>query len=165
MDGIWCRTDGATSGARRDSKRVETRPLAGVEIGQHERRNNMKAHVPEPSIPLPNDPKRPTNPPNPPRRRGRLKTNPRRISQARSRSSTHHVIRSRQDRIGRVGCIRYIVYGVERVQEPRRAMRNAKTRPVEPIEADHTPGCARTLAEPRLSISGNRSSAARRHLE
>ena len=56
--------DGVTSGARHDSKRVGTKLLAVEKVRQYERRNNTKPHVPEPFTPLPNDPKRPTDPPN-----------------------------------------------------------------------------------------------------
>ena len=119
-DGRRCRMDGATSGARGDSKRVDTRSLAEVRSSQQERRQRTMAHVPEPSTPLPNDPKRPTNPPNPPRRRGRLKTRPRRVSPAGSRKSTHQAIWSRRDHIGRVGYVVYVVYGQEMAQERSR---------------------------------------------
>ena len=55
--GDRCRKDGATSGARCDSIRVEARPLAGDEGGQHDRHKRTMVHVPEPSTPLPNSPK------------------------------------------------------------------------------------------------------------
>ena len=64
---------GATSGARRDSKRVETDPLATEKEGQHERRKRTTSDVPRPSTPLPIHPRGPTEPVNPPRRRGKLK--------------------------------------------------------------------------------------------
>ena len=82
--------DGATSGARRDPKRVETTPLAAGETGQHGRRNRRTTDVPEASKPPSIHPRRPTNQPNPPRRRGRLKTRPRRIS---TRKWTYQVTR------------------------------------------------------------------------
>lgn len=44
-----CQMDGAASGARCDSKRVETRPLARTKIGQHERYKRTTANVPRPS--------------------------------------------------------------------------------------------------------------------
>ena len=77
--GRGCRKDGATSGARRDSKRVETDPLAIEKEGQHERRKRTTSDVPRPSTPLPIHPRHPTELVNPPCRRGRLKSRPKRI--------------------------------------------------------------------------------------
>jgi hypothetical protein len=72
--------DGVTSGARGDSKRVDPRPLADRE-GQHQRfTRNETAHVPELSTPPTNDPKRPTEYVDPPRRRGRMKSRPRKVN-------------------------------------------------------------------------------------
>ena len=104
-DGTGCRMDGATSGARRDSKRVETQPLAEVETGQHRQRNHTTAHVPQPSTPPPPYSRSPSDCMNPLQHRGRLKTKPRRVSRARSRRSTHQAIRSRQGRIGQIRAI------------------------------------------------------------
>ena len=60
--------DGATSSARCDSKRVETRLLAG-EKGQYQQvERDITTDVPEASTPPPNDPKRPVELPNPPHR-------------------------------------------------------------------------------------------------
>ena len=44
-DGRWCRMDGATSAARRDSKRVETDALAEYQASQHEQRQDRKSVV------------------------------------------------------------------------------------------------------------------------
>ena len=52
-DGRWCRMDGATSGARCNSKRVGTRSLAEEQTSQHEQRKRTTAHVPRPPIPPP----------------------------------------------------------------------------------------------------------------
>ena len=52
-DGDRCRMDGATSGARHDSKRVGTKLLAGDEEGQHERREYKTAYAPRPFAPPP----------------------------------------------------------------------------------------------------------------
>ena len=162
MDVEWCRTDSATSGAHRDLKRVGSRPLAGVEASQHGRRRRTTAHVPEPSTLPPEHHRRPTDYANPPRRRGRIKTKPRRVSQAGSRKSTHHVVRPRQGYIGRVGCVVYLVYGPGMAQERSRGAQ----RKDEAIGVDRgQPRIHREskdLAKPRLAISGNRSSAARR---
>ena len=164
IDRIWCWMYGATSGARHDSKRVDTRQLAGVEASQHEQRKHETAYAPRPSIPPPEYHRRPTNQPNPPHRRGHIRTTSRRISQAGSRKSTHQAIWSCRDHIGRVGYVVYVVQGLEMAQERSRgAKREDEGAGV--ISRPHT-GTRKTLAEPRLAISGNRSSAARRcHLE
>ena len=84
--------DGATSGARRDSKRVDTTPLTAGKPGQRGRRKRETADVPEASTPPTIDPRRSTDHLNPPRRRGRLKTRARSIS---TRKWTYQVERSR----------------------------------------------------------------------
>ena len=113
--------DGATSGARRDPKRVETTPLAAGETGQHGRRNRRTTDVPETSKPPPIHPRWPTDHPNPPRRRGRLKSRPRRVSNPRK---TYQVTRACQGRIGRIGRVVHVVYEPEMVQEsPQGAIR------------------------------------------
>ena len=99
-DETGCRMDGATSGARRDSKRVETRPLAGVKANQHEQRKRGTAHVPQPSTPPPSYSRSLSAYVDPPRRRRRIKTKPRQISRIRARRLTHHFERSRHGRIG-----------------------------------------------------------------
>ena len=81
--------DGATSGTRRDSKRVETGQLAEDETSQHEQRERKAAHVPRPSTPPNIDPRRPIDHPNPPRRRGRLKSRPTRVSNPRRPTRSH----------------------------------------------------------------------------
>jgi hypothetical protein len=92
--------DGATSAARRDSKRVETDALAGYQTDQHNQRQRTARNVPGPSTPPPDDHRRPTYHPNPPRHRGRLKTRPRQVSQTRARRPLTHFERSRRGRIG-----------------------------------------------------------------
>jgi hypothetical protein len=76
------RKDGATSGARCDSKQVKTRPLAGYKKSQRQQYERMMGDVPRPSHPIPNQHRRLHTDPSPPRRRGQvnLKTNPRRVS-------------------------------------------------------------------------------------
>ena len=101
MDETGCRMDGATSGARRNSKQVETQPLAGVETGQHQQRNRMTAHVPQPSTPPPRYARSLSNYMNPPRRRGRIKTRSRQVSRAQARKLTHQFERSHRGCIGR----------------------------------------------------------------
>ena len=91
-DGKACRMDGTTSGARRDSKRVKTDPLAIEKEGQHERRKRTTSDVPRPSTPLPIHPRRPTEPVDPPRRQGQMKLRPRKISQADKKKTTYRVI-------------------------------------------------------------------------
>ena len=104
VEGVGCdwngdRKGGATSAARRDSKRVETDALAAYQEDQHEQRQQTTSDVPEPSNPPHNYPRRPHTHPNPPRRRGRLKTKPTRVSQSRT---TYQIIRVRRSRIGRI---------------------------------------------------------------
>ena len=49
--------DGTTSGTRRDSKRVETDPLAEDKAHQHEWRKRMRSDIPRPSTPPPEYPR------------------------------------------------------------------------------------------------------------
>ena len=70
------------SDARRDSKRLETRSLAEDESNQQKLEKRSKCDVPEPSKLPRNHPKGPTKPLNPPRRRGRLKSRPKRIGRS-----------------------------------------------------------------------------------
>ena len=81
--------DGATSGARRNPKRVETTPLAGGKPGQHGRRKRGTADIPEASTPPTIDPRRPTDHPNPPRCRGRLKRRSTRVSTSGGPTRSH----------------------------------------------------------------------------
>ncbi|KAI5986611.1 hypothetical protein EDD15DRAFT_2471328 [Pisolithus albus] len=75
MEGEWCLMDGATSSTSRDSKRVETRLLAGDESsGQHEQQKHKPNDVPGPPSPLGIHLRRPTKPVIQPRRRRRLKS-------------------------------------------------------------------------------------------
>jgi hypothetical protein len=107
--------DGATSGARRDSKRVETTPLAEGETGQHERRKRTTTDAPGPSEPPPDHPRSLTDYVDPPRRRGRLKTRPRKVSTRRRR--TYQVTRTHRGRIGQIRPFVCVVYGPETFQE------------------------------------------------
>jgi hypothetical protein len=148
--------DGATSGARRDSKRVETGPLAEDETDQHGQREREMAHVPRPSTPHPIDHRHPTDQPNPPRRRGRLKTRPTKVSNPRW---TYQATRTHRGRIGRIGRIVHDVYGPEMVEASSRdAKREDQATGVDRGRA-RAPGQRDHLAEARLTISGNRSSA------
>ena len=151
--------DGATSGTRRDSKRVETGPLAENETSQHEQRERKTAHVPRRSTPPTIDPRQPIDHPNPPRRRRRLKTNPRGVS---TRRRTYQDTRTRRDRIGRIRGIGDVVYRLEMAGKYfRGAVRTDEATGVD-RGRPRVRTSARTLAEARLTISGNRSSAARR---
>jgi hypothetical protein len=69
-NGIRGGEDGATSGARSNSKRVDTGPLAEDEASQYKRRKRESAGVPELYTPPPIHHRRPCTHPNPPRRRG-----------------------------------------------------------------------------------------------
>ena len=113
-DGKGCRTGGATSGARRESKRLETRPLAEVEMDQHGQRHHTTEYTPRPSIPPPRYARSLSAYVDPPRRRGRLKSRPRSISTSRR---TYQVTWTRRSRIRRIGCVGYVVYSQEMVQE------------------------------------------------
>ena len=68
--------DGATSGARLDMK-----TLATAQVDQHGQQERKPANAPEPSTPSHMHPIRHASHPNPPRRRGKLKTSSRNISQ------------------------------------------------------------------------------------
>ena len=118
MDRTGCQMDGATSGARCESKRLESHSLAVERVSQHERRNRTTDDAPRPSTPLPNDPKRPMDHPNPPRRRGKTKTRPRNISNPRW---TYQATQTRRGRIGRIERAGYVAYGPEMVGERHRA--------------------------------------------
>lgn len=90
MEGKWCWMDGATSSTSCDSKRVETRLLAGDEgSGQHERQKQKPNDVPEPPTPLGIHPRRPTKPVDEPRRRGKLKSQSRSVSTPRKLENAH----------------------------------------------------------------------------
>jgi hypothetical protein len=52
-DGIRGRMDSATSGAQRESKRLEMRPLAGNETGQHRQYKRTTSDIPRPSTTSP----------------------------------------------------------------------------------------------------------------
>ena len=81
--------DGATSSARCDSQRVETRPLAGDKGQFQQVEHDITTDVPEASTPPPNDPKRPVELLNPPRRRGRMKSRPRKVNRTKTKELTH----------------------------------------------------------------------------
>ena len=101
MNGRTARMDDATSGARRESKRLESRPIAENETSQNEQRERKIAHVPRPSTPPTIDHRHPMDHVNPPRRRGRIKTRPRQVSRIRARKLTHHFERSHRGRTER----------------------------------------------------------------
>ncbi|KAH0829128.1 hypothetical protein J3R83DRAFT_2604, partial [Lanmaoa asiatica] len=94
IDGRRRGKGGAPSSARSNSKRVNTKMLAGEKVNQREWYKRPKAHVPGLSKLLPKHPRSPTEHVDPPRRRGRLKSQPRRVSRARVRKLTYRLIRS-----------------------------------------------------------------------
>ena len=96
MDREWCWTDSATSGARRDSRRVGLQPLAEVRSSRQERRQRTMAHAPRPSTPPSRYARSLSDHVDPPRRRGRLKTKSRRVSQTQARRYAHQAIRTRR---------------------------------------------------------------------
>jgi hypothetical protein len=150
---------GATSGARRDSKRVETDPLAVEKEGQHERRKRRTSDVPRPSTPPPEYPRSLTDYVDQPRRRGRLKLRPRQISRAKMKRSTYRVVQPRRGEIGRIGCVGHVVCGIGMLKEQFRSPKceDDGTRAIE----DDRVRCSKsaTLGEPRLAIYGNRVTA------
>ena len=156
--------DGATNSAGGDLKQVDTRPLAEVELSQHEWWNHERAHVPEPSTPPSEYSRWPTDHPNPPRRRGRIKTRPREASIEKIHSPSH-MVASRPYRASRICCIcctgTWNGVGAIPSHDVRRRSQWSRSRPTA-----HTLELQERLAEPQLAISGNHSSAARRcHLE
>ena len=115
-DGEWVRYDGrrggkhgTTSGASHDSKRVGVRLLAGNKSGQNGKRKRAKTDVPGPSRPPPSHPRRSTEPVDPPRRRGRLKTRPKRIRRSKRRKLTYRVVQPRRGQSGRIERSGYVV--------------------------------------------------------
>ena len=130
-DGRRCRMDRATSGTRRDSIRVETQPLAEVEMDQHGQRHHTTEYTPRPSIPPPRYARSLSACVDPPRRR--LKSRPRSISTSRGPTRSH-------------GCIEVgsgksdasdMSYTARRWYRSDTESRNAKTRLLEPIEDEH----------------------------
>ena len=99
--------DGATSGARCDSKQVKMQLLAEKQAGQHEQRRDMTMGVPVLSNPLPNHSRRPRTHPNPPHRRGQLKMRPTRVTYP---MRTYQVPQTRRSRFWRVEVIEHDVY-------------------------------------------------------
>ncbi|KAF9235314.1 hypothetical protein BU15DRAFT_78146 [Melanogaster broomeanus] len=102
---------GATSNAGRESRRLAPKLLAEDEPNQHKNHTRTTRNVPEPSTPPMNCPKRPTESVNPPHRRGRLKTRPTRIRQARAHAGTRtrriQHVRTLPGPIQLVGCCGY----------------------------------------------------------
>ena len=154
-DGNGGRKGGATSAAHRNSKRVKTDVLAAYQGNQHEQRQRTTSDVPEPSNPPPNYPRRPYTHPNPPRRRGRLKTRPTSVSYPERPTRPSRRVEAKSGKSDAPG----MLYMDRRWCRSDPRSRYAKTRPLESIEDERA-----TIAEPRLSISGNRASAARRDL-
>ena len=110
--------DGATSSARCDSKRVETRLLAG-EKGQYQQvERDITTDVPEASTPPPNDPRRPVELPNLPRRRGRIKLRSRKIRRTKMRRLTYQVRQQRRGPSRCMKCIGDVAYEVWMLGEP-----------------------------------------------
>jgi hypothetical protein len=128
--GIRCGKDDATSGARSDSKRVDTSLLAEGKAGQYERRKRETTDVPRPSTPPTDTSKRPMDHPNPPRRRGRLKSRPREVSTPGGPTRPH----GRAKAVSGGSDASYMMYMDRRWWRRVPAMRNAKTRPLESIE-------------------------------
>ena len=149
--GFWM--DSVASSARCDSKRLETRPLAGDGGGQYERRNHMMYDPPRLSIPP--DARLPPEHVDPPRRPARLKTRPRRI---RVSKETYQVGRWREAISGESERSDMSYRDLRWCRSDREA-RNAKTRPLESIEADRA---LQALRERSVPFSLRKSSLPRR---
>ena len=87
--------DGTTSGTRRDSQRVETRPLAGDKGQSQQVERDITTDIPEESTPPPNDTKRPIKLPNPPHHRGRIKLRSGKIRRTKMKKSTYRIVQPR----------------------------------------------------------------------
>ena len=154
-DGRRCRKDGATSSARRESKRLKTRLLAETEEGQYERRHHMTDYAPGPSTPPPCYARSLSAYVDPPRRQGRLKPQPRRVSHPRW---TYQATWTCRGRIGRIRRSTYVAYGpwggaIPSCKTRRRKRRN-RSRTSAHMDS------ATTISRGTTSILGNRSSAA-----
>ena len=145
--------DGATSGARRDSKRVETDPLAEDKARQHEWRKRTRSDVPRPSTPPPEYPTSLTNYVDPPRRRGRMKPRPRKVNRTKMKKPTYRIVRSRRGQSGRIERIGYVVNEVQMLGSiPARYRRSTTLQRSRIQDRAHS-----ALPEPRLTIYGHRS--------
>ncbi|KAI6027886.1 hypothetical protein BKA83DRAFT_18592 [Pisolithus microcarpus] len=158
MDGKWCRMDGATSSASRDSKRVETRLLAGDKgSGQHERQKQKPNDIPEPPTPLGIHLRRPTKPVIQPQRRRKLKSRSRSVSH--KHDATYQIGQLRSHTLQSVALeareqekslpLRYkaekresksteMSHATYRTYVQSFRVQNAKTEPLERVEGDHT---------------------------
>ncbi|KAF9233781.1 hypothetical protein BU15DRAFT_79761 [Melanogaster broomeanus] len=145
--------DGTTSNAGRKSGRLAPKLLAEDEPSQHKDQDRITRNVPGPPQSPTNDhANRPTKPVNPPRRRGRLKTRPARIRQARAYAPAEYSrVGTLPGPIQPVGCIGYAP------EMPGECPRPARTKAEGP-RAQHT----RTAHPPS---PGNARRAANYHIE
>ena len=146
--------DGATSSARCDSKRVETRLLAGNKGQYQQVERDITTDTPEASTPPHNDPRRPIELPNPPRRRGRIKSRSRKIRRTKTKKSTHRIVQPRRGQIRRIKRIGDVAYEVQMLGEPIPARSRRSTTPQRSRIQDRAHSA---LPEPRLTIYGHRS--------
>ena len=146
--------DGATSGARCDSQRVETRLLAGDKGQSQQVERDITADVPEVSTPPPNDPKQPVELPNPLHRQGRLKSRTRKIRRTKMRRLTYQVGRRRRGQSRRIKCIGDVAYEVKMLGEPIPARYRRSTTLQRSRIQDRAHSA---LPESRLTIYGHRS--------
>ena len=126
--------DGATSGARHNSKRLKTDPLAADKARQHEWRIHRRSDIPRPSSPPPEHPRPLTDYADPPCCRGRLKSHTRKIRRSTMRRLTHQVILLCRAQSGHIEHIRYVKYTVQRLGQHPTVMMNEK---------DHQGACSR----------------------
>ena len=146
--------DGATSGARRDSKRVETDPLAEDKARQHEWRKRMRSDVPRSSTPPPEHPRPLTDYVDPPRRRGRIKSRSEKIRRTKMKKSTYRIVQPRRGQSRRTKRIGDVTYEVQMLGEPipARYRRSTTLQRLRIQDRAHS-----ALPEPRLTIYGHRS--------
>ena len=81
--------DGAMSGTCRNSKRVETDPLAEDKARQHEWHKRTRSNVPRPSTPPPKYPRSLTDYVDPPCRQGQMKLQPRKVNRTKMKKPTY----------------------------------------------------------------------------
>ena len=127
--GKWCRKDGATSDARRKSKRLEARSLAADKSSQQELDRHTKRDVPESSQLPSNHPRGPTESIGPPRHRGRLKSPTRKIRRSKRRRSTYRAVQPRRGQSERIECIGNVVYSLQMLGKYPTATTKQRDRP------------------------------------
>ena len=88
----------------RESKRLETKTLAGKHASQHEHHEQGTRYAPKPPMPSHKHPKRPRRNPHLPRRRGKSKTRARDVVSTNRLTKCIRTYHERSRRIEAVGC-------------------------------------------------------------